>query len=60
MIVEVRTNDFEFYRKDNPTGHHMRGEVIGDMPERGNVRIESLSNGKEYVVNVRDVIVVEA
>lgn len=36
----------------------MRGKVVSGMPEQGSVRIESLANGKEYIVNIKDVIVI--
>lgn len=59
MIVEVVHKDFEFYIRGKPTGHYMRGEVIGEMPKEGKFKIKPLLKGDACYVDVKDIIVVK-
>ncbi len=59
-IVEVRTSQFEIWYKGKPTGHYMRGKVIGEINKyTTHILIESLSNGKDYYVNLDNVVIIE-
>ena len=46
VIVEICHKDFEFSFDNKPTGHYMRGAILGEIDEH--YMIESLSDGQLY------------
>jgi len=55
-VVEVKNDEFEFYRNGKPTGHYMRGKVLQTLDIARKVKIISLSNGKTYIVDKKDCV----
>lgn len=50
-LVEIVHPDFEFYHKDKPSGHYMRGLVIEGSRETEHMKIKSFSNGRIYKID---------
>lgn len=55
-LVEIVHPDFEFYHKEKPTGHYLRGLVIESLPLHGQLRVKSFSSKHVHTIHKKYVV----